>query len=117
MLLRSSELRNGLRQSGTGFLWEGGSSLRGLRALCAAAVDFSSRHSLRTIKVVGADRTWYLYAGTELVSEFEDAATQTHDPAAARAASGQAVAGCAHAKAGAGLPHSKVAPISDSDHE
>jgi RHS repeat-associated protein len=33
---------------------------------------------MRTIKVVGADRTWYLYAGNELVSEYEDAASATY---------------------------------------
>ncbi len=35
-------------------------------------------HSLRTIKVVGAGRTWYLHAGTELIAEFEDAASATY---------------------------------------
>jgi len=35
-------------------------------------------HSLRVIKVVGADRTWYLHAGTELIAEFEDAASATY---------------------------------------
>jgi len=37
-------------------------------------------HSLRTIKVVGAGRTWYLHAGTELIAEFEDAASATYQP-------------------------------------
>lgn len=36
-------------------------------------------HSLRTIKVVGADRTWYLHAGTELIAEFEDAASAVYN--------------------------------------
>jgi RHS repeat-associated protein len=35
-------------------------------------------NSLRVIKVVGADRTWYLYAGGQVVSEFEDAASNTY---------------------------------------
>ena len=35
-------------------------------------------NSLRTIKVVGADRTWYLYNGTTLIAEFEDAASATY---------------------------------------
>jgi hypothetical protein len=35
-------------------------------------------NSLRTIKVVGADRTWYLYDGTKLISEFEDAASSNY---------------------------------------
>jgi RHS repeat-associated protein len=35
-------------------------------------------YSLRVIKVVGADRTWYLYAGDQVVSEFEDAASNTY---------------------------------------
>jgi len=37
-------------------------------------------NSLRTIKVVGADRTWYLYRGTEVIAEFEDAASATYNP-------------------------------------
>jgi len=35
-------------------------------------------NSLRVIKVVGADRTWYLYAGTQVISEFEDAASNNY---------------------------------------
>jgi RHS repeat-associated protein len=37
-------------------------------------------HSLRIVKVVGADRTFYLYAGGEVVNEFEDAASNTYSP-------------------------------------
>jgi len=36
--------------------------------------------SLRISKVVGADRTMYVYAGTELISEYEDAASNTYSP-------------------------------------
>jgi RHS repeat-associated protein len=35
-------------------------------------------NSLRVIKVWGADRTWYLYAGTQLISEYDDAASATY---------------------------------------
>jgi RHS repeat-associated protein len=34
--------------------------------------------ALRVIKVVGADRTWYLFAGGQVVSEFEDAASNNY---------------------------------------
>jgi hypothetical protein len=34
--------------------------------------------SLRVVKVVGADRGFYIYAGTQLISEFEDAASNTY---------------------------------------
>jgi len=36
--------------------------------------------SLRISKVVGADRTMYVYAGTEMISEYEDAASNTYSP-------------------------------------
>jgi len=36
--------------------------------------------SLRISKVVGADRTMYVYAGTEMISEYEDAASNTYNP-------------------------------------
>lgn len=35
-------------------------------------------HSLRVIKVVGPDRTFSIYAGAQLVSEFEDAASNSY---------------------------------------
>jgi RHS repeat-associated protein len=35
-------------------------------------------NSLRVIKVVGADRTWFIYAGTQLISEYDDAASATY---------------------------------------
>jgi hypothetical protein len=37
-------------------------------------------NSLRVIKVWSGERTWYLYAGTQLISEYEDAATQSYNP-------------------------------------
>jgi hypothetical protein len=37
-------------------------------------------NSLRVIKVVGADRTWYLYSSTQVISEFEDAASTNYNP-------------------------------------
>ena len=35
-------------------------------------------NSLRVVKVVGADRGFYIYAGTQLISEFADAASNTY---------------------------------------
>jgi hypothetical protein len=46
-------------------------------SLPAYAVD---GNSLRVIKVWSGERTWYLYAGTQLISEYEDAATQSYNP-------------------------------------
>ncbi|MBI3485115.1 MAG: hypothetical protein HY012_08195 [Acidobacteria bacterium] len=40
-------------------------------------------NSLRVVKVWGADRTFYIYAGTQLISEFEDAASNTYQPGTA----------------------------------
>ncbi len=37
-------------------------------------------NSLRVVKVVGADRTFYIYAGTQLITEYEDAASNTYNP-------------------------------------
>ena len=37
-------------------------------------------HSMQVIKVVGADRWWFLYAGGQLVCEFSDAASATYNP-------------------------------------
>lgn len=35
-------------------------------------------NSVRTVKVWGADRTYYLYSGSQLLSEFEDASSNTY---------------------------------------
>ncbi len=35
-------------------------------------------NSLRVVKVWGADRTFYIYAGTKVIGEFEDAASNTY---------------------------------------
>jgi RHS repeat-associated protein len=37
-------------------------------------------NSLRVSKVWNGSRTWYLYAGTQLISEYEDAASATYNP-------------------------------------
>jgi YD repeat-containing protein len=37
-------------------------------------------NSLRVIKVVGADRTWFIYEGTQLISEYDDASWATYSP-------------------------------------
>ncbi len=53
--------------------------LRQLSDALVATYAFDG-NSLRVVKVVGADRTFYLYAGTQLISEYEDAASNTYTP-------------------------------------
>lgn len=35
-------------------------------------------HSMQVIKVAGGTRTWFLYVGSQLVSEYYDAASNTY---------------------------------------
>ncbi|MBI3406532.1 MAG: hypothetical protein HY046_13855 [Acidobacteria bacterium] len=51
--------------------------LRDLSNTLLATYSYDGK-SLRVNKVVGADRTWFVYAGTTMIQEYEDAASQTY---------------------------------------